>query len=80
MRQHLAFARRHDGKGDRSVVFTHVLKLRESFRGKAARRQCLVGHARKLNNVPGIAADWQQRDTCAVRAATYPIRDDFPII
>jgi hypothetical protein len=41
---------------DRSVVLTHVVKLRESFRREATRRQCLVEHARKLNNVPEIAA------------------------
>jgi hypothetical protein len=46
-------------QSDRSVMLTHVVKLRKIFRRKAARRKCFVGHARKLNNVPEIAADEQ---------------------
>jgi len=30
-------------QSDRSAMFTHVVKLRESFRREATRRQCLVG-------------------------------------
>jgi hypothetical protein len=41
---------------DRSVVLTHVMKLRKIFRREAALRQCFIGHARKLHNVPEMAA------------------------
>jgi hypothetical protein len=42
---------------DTPAVPADATKLRKKFREEAVRRQPFVGHARKLNDVPKIAAD-----------------------